>query len=1029
MIPPLVVTFAMRDMSGNAVGSITGKIDQVGKSANQAKAKVKGLESQLGELDPVTQRVSSAMSTLRGFIGGVLSSIAGGTILRGAIDEFGQYEVAVTRLTHVLENQGTASQRYINELTDQANAIEKLTTFQDEAIIPAQALLASYGLQGEALKRATKATVDYAATGRLNIETAAALIGKSFLGVTNTLRRYGIVISDTLAPSEKFAKVMEVIEKRFGGLAQAEAQSYIGKITQLKNEFGNVRETLGEVLIPVFAEAAERMKQGAEAAQEWLRANEDIIQQKTESVLRGIGTAMSIVADNAGKISVVFGGLAAYGVFRLMASQVVQVVELVSKLAGALNLARVAAGVMWLEIGGTLAGISVIGAGIAAIAGLTYKTIQARNEFKKLNQVEKEITGNGFSEMLKGNTESYRHLTAELKGYNSELAKTYEMTLAAANQPMTGVGNEQLKGLIRSTQARAEARPDWMRQHLPGQDRESDSALAERRRKILQEESAITDGLIVIYRRRMDAIKALQFGPAKNFNYSPQRSVQELSDDLATRNLQIAEQEKLNAAYRDESAIKNTIIQNNREMGRVSEYKATEFEYEKRLNDVMNERAELDAKLDAARIERLRNQTGDFQNKTDDNRLDETILGYETMLRSKDAQVALLKVEREQALSMVTTKEDIANARGLATAAQNQAEYIAESNRLKVESRTLTRQEAEDATDIARMKAINARIEAAQMEKLVSPMIRRGELQREINQLQQESNLIVDRGIVAEITRTRELERQKLAGVESRAGGALNNFNQLRGYMEQEAGLSGGITGFLRVRKLQEDSLVKEIELRKQLAQARIASATEARDDERLIDANSAATERAQQELNTAIEEYNTLLDEAAIRTRIMLDPYTRVKNLTAEFASSLGEVRGAFGGISEGLDGLLEGLDNAISRANSLFTLFAKIAGTKNGGGGGGNSLMSLLGFGLQAGMAGAGGPLVPNSPMMPTDGVMGPFQAGFTMPKTMAQPAPVVNVAMPSQPTPIFVLDMADAIENKQKVGDAIIKKVEMR
>ena len=113
------------------------------------------------------------------------------------------------------------------------------------------------------MRKATEATVDFAATGKIDLETAAQLIGKSFLGVTNTLRRYGIVISESLSTSEKFGAVLDFIGTRFGGLAAKEAESYIGRMIRLRNAFNDIREAIARVVTPALSEVAEDFEEGA----------------------------------------------------------------------------------------------------------------------------------------------------------------------------------------------------------------------------------------------------------------------------------------------------------------------------------------------------------------------------------------------------------------------------------------------------------------------------------------------------------------------------------------------------------------------------------------------------------------------------------------------------------------------------------------------------------------------------------------------------------------------------------------------
>ena len=67
----------------------------------------------------------------------------------------------------------------IQGLVNQAAALQQVTTFGDEVIINAQALIGAYVQDEEHLKAATEATLDLAAAKGMDLATAADLVGKS----------------------------------------------------------------------------------------------------------------------------------------------------------------------------------------------------------------------------------------------------------------------------------------------------------------------------------------------------------------------------------------------------------------------------------------------------------------------------------------------------------------------------------------------------------------------------------------------------------------------------------------------------------------------------------------------------------------------------------------------------------------------------------------------------------------------------------------------------------------------------------
>jgi hypothetical protein len=180
-------------------------------------------------------------------ITGALTTIA--IFAKKAIDAYAEQEAATNKLAQAMANQGVFSQQAIDHLTDMAAALQETTGATDESIISAQALMTTFGLQGAALDRATKATIDMSSAMGIDLNQAAQLVGKAFVGETGALSRYGIVVAEGTEKSKKFEAVLAQVEKRFGGTAQAQMQTFSGQVKSMSNAFGELMEAIGKVLV------------------------------------------------------------------------------------------------------------------------------------------------------------------------------------------------------------------------------------------------------------------------------------------------------------------------------------------------------------------------------------------------------------------------------------------------------------------------------------------------------------------------------------------------------------------------------------------------------------------------------------------------------------------------------------------------------------------------------------------------------------------------------------------------------------
>src|SRR3990167_2532149 len=187
---------------------------KVSADTTQAKSaldKLKGSVSGISDVFGLASKVSIA-----GFVAGL------GFSIKGAAEQ----EAAIVKLQSAFKRYGVESESAIKDQLDFASALQKTTTYADETITEAQALIANFGATGDALKQATKATLDLSAATGTDLKSAAMLVGKAFAGETGTLSRYGIILDDNVPRSEKFTAALAAINKQFGGAAQAQAESF-----------------------------------------------------------------------------------------------------------------------------------------------------------------------------------------------------------------------------------------------------------------------------------------------------------------------------------------------------------------------------------------------------------------------------------------------------------------------------------------------------------------------------------------------------------------------------------------------------------------------------------------------------------------------------------------------------------------------------------------------------------------------------------------------------------------------------------
>lgn len=259
--------------------------DQIRRFANQSGEQVKKMESRWKGL-------GSTIKSSLGLLGaGIVfhKSING---IRAMVTAHNIQEKALARLEANVKNvlisfKGYDEQsektrieivRQTQALREQAHALQQVTTFGDERIISAQAMLSTFALEADAIAKVTPRLLDMAAasekaTGsQVDLEQIAIAIGKSLTIGVGSLTRYGVVISDNAkkqfelaSESEKLNIILGELDKNFRGVAEAVGETDAAELDKLANAFGDLKEKGGGVALGIINPMARELRGLVEA--------------------------------------------------------------------------------------------------------------------------------------------------------------------------------------------------------------------------------------------------------------------------------------------------------------------------------------------------------------------------------------------------------------------------------------------------------------------------------------------------------------------------------------------------------------------------------------------------------------------------------------------------------------------------------------------------------------------------------------------------------------------------------------------
>lgn len=225
-------------------GQVKTGFIEVEKQAKKSANKIEG------DFNSMTDGISSSFKALAVAAAAAFSAAKIIQFFQSSTREAMEAESATNAFASSLIQIGKYSEDAVNNFKNYAQTLQQTTGVSDDLIVRNASLLTSLGnLSGKGLERGTKAALDLATALQIDIGTAFELVAKAANGNTSALSRYGIKISENIPKNEKFAKTLEMIEKRFGGLAETRLNTFEGSLVNLSNAFSDFQESVGNFIV------------------------------------------------------------------------------------------------------------------------------------------------------------------------------------------------------------------------------------------------------------------------------------------------------------------------------------------------------------------------------------------------------------------------------------------------------------------------------------------------------------------------------------------------------------------------------------------------------------------------------------------------------------------------------------------------------------------------------------------------------------------------------------------------------------
>ena len=212
----------------------------------------KSLSKTMAKAGDSATRSASKFKRFATVAGGALAGIGLGAFLADSIKTYAGAEAQQVKLESAYKRFPKLADTNIESLRGLNKEIQRKTKFDDDDLAAMQSRLAAFDLTGQQIKTLTPIVADYAQVSGKDLETSAVSVGKAMMGNTRALKELGINYKLTGDKAKDAANIQALIEEKTKGAAEAFGQTAQGKLDIFNNQVGDLKEAIGEGLVPAL---------------------------------------------------------------------------------------------------------------------------------------------------------------------------------------------------------------------------------------------------------------------------------------------------------------------------------------------------------------------------------------------------------------------------------------------------------------------------------------------------------------------------------------------------------------------------------------------------------------------------------------------------------------------------------------------------------------------------------------------------------------------------------------------------------
>jgi hypothetical protein len=274
--------------------NLLADVNQFGAGMTQAETSVNGFGGTVNKVSKMAQAAFAAMA--------VSAAYAAIKIGKDSVEAAIADEKSQVTLAKALQNTTKATDAQIAATEDWITAQQLSYGIADTKLRPAIANLSRATGDLTKAQELTSIALDISASTGKDVESVSLALAKAYNGNIGALTKLGIPLDENIKKTKDFDVVQTKLVELFGGAAAANADTYAGKLAILSERTGELKESVGVLLLPQIEKLVGFANERLLPALEQLAAGFAGTPMSTESSAYFLGEAIKELTDAFGKL-------------------------------------------------------------------------------------------------------------------------------------------------------------------------------------------------------------------------------------------------------------------------------------------------------------------------------------------------------------------------------------------------------------------------------------------------------------------------------------------------------------------------------------------------------------------------------------------------------------------------------------------------------------------------------------------------------------------------------------------------------